>query len=244
TLEWPSLPVSLGFQFPYVIALLKNNMLDIHNLFTQQRVQMISLPASLDPRFLADAPWTLSLADGTIRVALGCRETIMGLSMASLEAQVEMLLEARSVERAVALAEQISVGDRGGDAERKVVKIGGAWGKAKLQSLYQRAAVFYLRELLFEEALQLFKKGAVDPRVLISMFPDVASVAGTPALAATGPEEWVAGLGTIDDLGEHGRERERDIRTHSLRFADENPRGLGSWVELAAELPAGRCGDD
>eukprot|EP00842_Homolaphlyctis_polyrhiza_P005236 jgi/Hompol1/5713/HPOL_002420-RA len=74
TLQWPSVPTSMVFLFPYIIALLKNNMLQIHNFKTQDLVQTIVFPEDspaigislaqypLDIKIAASAPPALASA--------------------------------------------------------------------------------------------------------------------------------------------------------------------------------------
>ncbi|KAJ3297721.1 transforming growth factor, beta receptor associated protein 1 [Borealophlyctis nickersoniae] len=182
--------------FPYVAALLKNNVIEVHNLFSQQRIQTILLPASLEPRFLVEASSSLEMKTedsrptSSIRILVGCKESILGLQMTSLEGQVEELLEKKMVDQAVKLAEQVAEGLSNENAENK------------------RAGLIYLADTLFEEALSLFQKGQTDPRILISLFPDVAGPQ-IPTTPSDTPTEFglPAHLTNIDDIVTSSLER-------------------------------------
>ncbi|KAL0067489.1 hypothetical protein AAF712_005479 [Marasmius tenuissimus] len=45
TLEWPAHPKSVCFDYPYITTLLPNNTIEIHNVETQNIVQVVSAPA-------------------------------------------------------------------------------------------------------------------------------------------------------------------------------------------------------
>ncbi|MBW0501097.1 hypothetical protein O181_040812 [Austropuccinia psidii MF-1] len=61
TLEWPSNPRNVLVDLHHVMALLFNGTVEIHLLATQELVQVISLPAGLDPRSLAPTKFGLSI---------------------------------------------------------------------------------------------------------------------------------------------------------------------------------------
>ncbi|CAG8825158.1 27250_t:CDS:2, partial [Racocetra persica] len=43
TLEWQSFPRAIGVDYPYSVALLRNNTIEIHNIIDQQLVQRVTL---------------------------------------------------------------------------------------------------------------------------------------------------------------------------------------------------------
>ncbi|TPX33574.1 hypothetical protein SmJEL517_g03540 [Synchytrium microbalum] len=180
TLTWPVMPKSVAYHFPYVAALLRNNSIHIHNVFSQELVQMISMPPNSEPRFIVEASFELDVpaggsgVPGTVRLVVACREMVLGLKMSSLDSQVNELFEAKKVEKAIALAEQIEQGQMDDDGRRKI----------KLQKLYQRAGLIYLRETLFEDSLRMFKKGHLDPRALLAIFPEYMTSSGTESSAS------------------------------------------------------------
>jgi hypothetical protein len=64
-------------------------------MFTQEHVQTIPLPASLEPKYLSTAFFTLDAYDNeanehtSIKITVGCKESVLGLAMLSLDEQVQ-----------------------------------------------------------------------------------------------------------------------------------------------------------
>ncbi|KAI9208292.1 uncharacterized protein BJ171DRAFT_237716 [Polychytrium aggregatum] len=170
TLEWPAMPKSVAFQFPYVIALLKSNVIEIHNIFNQQRVQHIMFPRSMELKSLSEATFNLEISKGdpkessSIHVVAAGKDTIIGLKMMSLEGQISELLIQKQISRAVALGEQVIQWNRHDGSDAK---------KRKLKSLYERGGLVYFKDTLFDDAMTLFQKGDLDPAYLISLFPEL-----------------------------------------------------------------------
>ncbi|KAI8997976.1 vacuolar sorting protein 39 domain 1-domain-containing protein [Gaertneriomyces semiglobifer] len=190
TLEWSAIPLSLAFQFPYVVALLANNTIEIHNVFGQELVQVLSLPEHFKAQFMREATFGMDVAGlGTIRIVIANAETLLTLCMQPLDAQIGALLDMHKVAKAVALAEQaMQHEDPDGDDSIK---------SAKLEALYQRAGFIYVRDTLFQEAFELFQKGRVDPRLILSLFPGISGYDRTSARDPT-VEKWLEEFGTID----------------------------------------------
>lgn len=74
--------------------------------------------------------------------------------------------------------------------------------QAELDFIHQKSGLIYLEETLFEDAFALFLRGRIDPRVIISMFPDVLQ---QPDLIANvklfgGVRELLSQRGTIQDI--------------------------------------------
>jgi hypothetical protein len=52
TLQWASYPRAITVQFPYVISLLRNRTIEVHNIRDQQCVQTVALHPGIEPRGL------------------------------------------------------------------------------------------------------------------------------------------------------------------------------------------------
>lgn len=67
TLQWSSYPRALGVEFPYVAALLRNNVIEIHNIIDQKLIQTIRFDPSAELRTLVQGPglavWMSMLAN-------------------------------------------------------------------------------------------------------------------------------------------------------------------------------------
>ena len=125
TLQWPAIPVSIVFQSPYVISLLRNNSIQIHNYMTQELVQTLKLPNE-NPQSLSLAHYPLDIKlhinptalsndspssptyipAGCIQVVVVFKHKVMGLRMVPWELQVDTFLESGLVRQAVILGEQ------------------------------------------------------------------------------------------------------------------------------------------
>lgn len=72
----------------------------------------------------------------------------------------------------------------------------------ELDFIHQKSGLIYLEETLFDDAFALFLRGRIDPRVIISMFPDVLQ---QPDLIANvklfgGVRELLSQRGTLQDI--------------------------------------------
>ncbi|KAI8905923.1 hypothetical protein EDD86DRAFT_193341 [Gorgonomyces haynaldii] len=163
TLQWPSVPQFLCFQFPYVVALLKNHSIQIHNIQTQSLVQTLTMPPHVQPIFMTLASYSLDLIcvledgekapGGTIQIVFGSHKDIYGLRMIPWEIQVEQLFETNKFEQAIVLAEQMTTHD---DSRMKVY--------------YIKAVVGAIREVQFKKALEYLEKTEIDPLDLLSLY--------------------------------------------------------------------------
>ncbi|PWN49284.1 hypothetical protein IE53DRAFT_388520 [Violaceomyces palustris] len=62
-LDWPSHPRGVVHSYPYLISLLRNDTIEVHDLRTAERVQRIHLPPGLEPRFLSQVGTGFSTND-------------------------------------------------------------------------------------------------------------------------------------------------------------------------------------
>ncbi|KAJ3121489.1 transforming growth factor, beta receptor associated protein 1 [Nowakowskiella sp. JEL0407] len=163
TILWSSVPRAIAFQYPYIAALLKNNTIEFHNKYTQQRVQILNLQPSLGVKTLTTATSEYVLpsdTSSTVKIIFSGKDTIYGIKMVSIDAQINELFKQIQIDRAVSLAESAFA-----TPEKK----------PQLISTFQRAALFFFKETQFDDALLYFKKGKVDPRLLINLFPEYST---------------------------------------------------------------------
>ena len=184
TLQWPSIPSSICFHFPYIISLLKNNIVHIHNIETQTLIQVIQLERT--PLFMNVATYPLELKmvletlssisagfpsiqrfdsspGGSLQVLIGYPDQVLGLRMIPWEIQVDQLFDAGKVDQAMTLVEQMVVNQPSTPL-----------GQERAFSYYTKAAFTCFRDGLFEKAGEYFEKSQVDPRTLIALYPDIA----------------------------------------------------------------------
>ncbi|ORY07880.1 hypothetical protein K493DRAFT_403612 [Basidiobolus meristosporus CBS 931.73] len=203
TLQWPSHPRAIGIHFPYVIALLRNNTIQIHNLLDQKLMQSFGFTRNMEVRNLVEtngmvfsAPSILDMSQSLPSLAttfLITRDSLMTLAPLPLITQVDSLLDTNRVEEALDVAE---------DARNTIVSRRNERMRYELEYIYRKAGFIYLGETLFDDALGLFLKGNLDPRVLIKLFPDISgpsSESDTPLLEEK-LNDYVDGIGNINDI--------------------------------------------
>jgi hypothetical protein len=102
TLQWPVVPISVAYQSPYIISLLKNATIQIHNIETQTLVQTITLATSVVPKFMTSVSFPMEIKKnsgskansvGTIQVLVGTSTNIFGLYMVPWDVQLQQLFE-------------------------------------------------------------------------------------------------------------------------------------------------------
>uniref|UniRef100_A0A3P9MFQ4 Transforming growth factor, beta receptor associated protein 1 n=1 Tax=Oryzias latipes TaxID=8090 RepID=A0A3P9MFQ4_ORYLA len=144
--SWSESVIAAAVSFPYVVAL-DENFITIHSMLDQQLKQ------------------TLSFRDGHIlqdfegKVILASTKAVYVLVPLPLERQIQDLLASHRVEEALILME---------GAQRNIPK-------DKFQVLHrrilQRAGFIQFGKLQFQEAKEHFRKGELDVRELISLYP-------------------------------------------------------------------------
>ncbi|KAJ3388102.1 transforming growth factor, beta receptor associated protein 1 [Entophlyctis sp. JEL0112] len=169
TIEWGALPKSVVFQFPYIIALLRNDTVEVHNIFSQELVETLEIPSEYqEPRLLHGSLFPFQCQDTdsssgetspkVLKVLVLCRDAVLALQMQSLSTQIENFLSA-SPTKAITLMEHCL-----------------SWTipeEIPVASVYQRAGFSFFRSLDFSDALKCFKKGEVDPLLILSTFGEV-----------------------------------------------------------------------
>ncbi|KAJ3070550.1 transforming growth factor, beta receptor associated protein 1 [Rhizoclosmatium hyalinum] len=172
TLQWSAIPKSIVFHFPYTIALLRTNVLEIHNLFTQELHATVPIPSPA--LFLQDTSFPLQLHSQkrTMKTVVVCSGgVVLGVLVKRVEGQIEEFLEAREIGKAIQLAELAVQWGETGDTKKQV-----------FDRIYEQAGVLYFKDLSFDEAVKCFKKGDVDPFILINEFGGIVAIEGAEAL--------------------------------------------------------------
>ncbi|ORZ12536.1 vacuolar sorting protein 39 domain 2-domain-containing protein [Lobosporangium transversale] len=199
TLQWSSYPRALAVEFPYVTALLRGNIIEIHNILDQKLVQSIRLDPSIELRTLMQGPgitvWmstlakVLTLLTGSqdtqqgvgidqkqqdtnrlpnvlARILIAGKDSVSALVTTPLVLHADMLLQQGRVEEALLLSEKTIATISSENLHRERLQM-------ELDYIHQKSGLIYLGETLFDDAFGLFQRGRMDPRVLISIFPDV-----------------------------------------------------------------------
>ncbi|KAI9599645.1 hypothetical protein BDF19DRAFT_419192 [Syncephalis fuscata] len=178
TLEWTSHPRSIVHSAPYILTLLRNYTITVHHLESQKLIQMIDTKLS-QPRSLILTPGMImshsSLAQklsrpdiNTLDAASTCErlffvgpDAVTALVTESIVERVDYYLDNNQVEEAILTLERYLANH---ETENDVKSMG-------LLYIYRKAGLICLRETLFDDALAYFRKGELDPRLMVNFFP-------------------------------------------------------------------------
>ena len=159
TLEWPFKVTSGVFSYPWIISTLENSQIYVHNVFNQELVQIVDLPYNSKELRLYKADFGIEL-DNSILNVFCTGSSCFGIVIKDLQTLLSELIESKQVSRAIFLAETLDQ----------------LWDQStylkKLKQLYTKGAETLLYETFFQEAFELYLKAKVDPKIIISFFPD------------------------------------------------------------------------
>lgn len=73
----------------------------------------------------------------------------------------------------------------------------------ELEYIYQKSGLIHLSHTLFEDAFDLLRRGKMDPRIVVSMFPDVLQPSNilTGVHLFRGIHAQITDLGTLPNIG-------------------------------------------
>ncbi|KAG0006620.1 hypothetical protein BGZ65_005965 [Modicella reniformis] len=207
TLQWSSYPRALAVEYPYVIALLKGNIIEVHNILDQKLVQNIRFESSVEVRALMQSSglkvwmstlanvlaletinqdtqhrgdWSLDQEANRIsivlaRVLIAGKDTVSALVTTPLVLHAESLLQRGRVEEALLLSERTTATISPENLHRERLQL-------ELDYIYQKSGLIHLGETLFDDGFDLLRRGKMDARVVVSMFPDVKK--GDPGMVS------------------------------------------------------------
>lgn len=168
TLQWPSMPIKVVYHDSFVISLLKNSTIQIHDIETQALIQSISIPSSHAPKFMTLAAYSMdlvsdgkseSLLDGAvIHVVFGTAVAVYGLVMLSWDSQLYELFQSNRTDQALTLLRKMSENEESSEQVNRRA------------SFYCRAGFIFLERGNFSDALMFFKKCRIPPSYLIRLF--------------------------------------------------------------------------
>ncbi|RKP08931.1 hypothetical protein THASP1DRAFT_29275 [Thamnocephalis sphaerospora] len=168
------------YSHPFVVALLRNGAITVHHVDTQQQLQVMDVRA-LQARSLIQGPGItvchtalaekLSRPDVDSAQAASSLERNFILSQDSVTAMVALPivevadrhLQEKHVEEAVMLVETYLATHEGMHFK-----------SMGIMYIYRKAGLICFGETLFDDALAFFRKGELDPRVLVNLFPELA----------------------------------------------------------------------
>jgi len=172
---WTSVPsaIAVGVMVPYVVALIpKGESLEMHNMLNQSLVQTIPFPPKKQLKFLANN-------EGSKYALVATISTVYRITIQPLEVQVELLLAQNKVKESVQLVEVIVATE-----PREVAS-------KKLKEVHRLAGIALFKTLQFEESMEHLRQSDVDPRSLISFFPDLMSKESSFSLFLTPLTDYI-----------------------------------------------------
>uniref|UniRef100_A0A673CRG6 Si:ch211-266g18.9 n=1 Tax=Sphaeramia orbicularis TaxID=375764 RepID=A0A673CRG6_9TELE len=149
-LQWPQEVLAAGVCFPYILTL-QPQVLSVYSMLDQQRKHTVSL---------SGAKGLLSTSDG---VLVFTERDIFSLCLVPIEEQIQTLVGHERADEALLLLEGVQ-SHRPLDSHKELQK-----------AITCLAGFVHFYQEGFSEAKDLFIKGELDPREIISLYPDVKS---------------------------------------------------------------------
>ncbi|XP_068195723.1 transforming growth factor-beta receptor-associated protein 1 [Antennarius striatus] len=149
-LQWPQEVLAAGICFPYILTL-QSQLLSVYSMVDQQHKQTVSL---------SGAKGLLSMPDG---VLVFTERDIFSLHLVPFQEQIQALVQHERVEEALLLLEGVQ-GQRPLDSHQELQK-----------TITRQAGFVHFYQQGFSKAKDLFIKCELDPREVISLYPDIRS---------------------------------------------------------------------
>ncbi|KAF7661850.1 hypothetical protein LDENG_00251630 [Lucifuga dentata] len=149
-LQWPQEVLAAGVCFPYILTL-QAQLLSVYSMLDQQCKQTVSL---------SGVKGLISTADG---VLVFTERAIFSLKLVPLEDQIQTLVGHERAEEALMLLDGVQ-NHFPLDSHKELHK-----------AVTCLAGFVYFYQEVFSEAKNLFIKGELDPREIISLYPDMDS---------------------------------------------------------------------
>ncbi|KAF8938913.1 hypothetical protein BGZ58_011208 [Dissophora ornata] len=228
TLQWSSYPKALAVEYPYVTALLRGNVVEVHNIMDQKLVQTIRFEASMEVRTLMQGPglkvWMSKLANvltlqsdnqgvlqpsqrewkqqETNRIStVLARVLVAGKDSVSALVTTPLVLHADMLLQQGRVEEALLLSEKAA-ATMSAENLHRERLQFELDYIYQKSGLIYLGETLFDDAFGLLSRGKIDPRVLIWMFPDILQKSNliSEVILFRGIRDQVRQLGSLPDI--------------------------------------------
>ncbi|CCG82954.1 Putative uncharacterized protein [Taphrina deformans PYCC 5710] len=225
TLMFAAYPIKILVDGKYTIALLSNRTIEIHEMSTQAVLQIIDAPDVTDltwtsapvpvvscrhidmiilqanrPLFeqlktlekpaLLDLNRARSISDVLSQILLVRKTGIGALITETRLIVIDHLLDTGELQAALDEAEQLARDTPPAFAERLY---------HELAYIHQKAGLLYFDRMLFDDAVDHFKKGNIDPRIIIAKFPEFEQL-DTKASLYSGLRGTVDRSSNVDEI--------------------------------------------
>ena len=231
TLMFDAYPLSLVSQAPYVLALLSTGQVEIHDITSQEKIWTISTPgisrlilsskvinvvSSAQVQKIKIRPNNADVAekqgsaeliaakrisDVPTNILLLGEHVLQALAIDPPLMNIDRFLEGGEHQKALEMMETISRNSAPEFAERIF---------HESAYVHQKAGLLMLSQMLFDDAMDNFTKGNIDPRILISLFPEFDAEA-EKAFVYEGVRACLLETQSVDDI----------IRTNLLHSVDD-----------------------
>jgi hypothetical protein len=179
TLQWQYYPNSIAFQYPYMLALMDDNTLAVHNILDQKLIQTIHIPREIQQYQITNAKLIFNNNEQkndsknlNAKVLLYSNSKLYALTMKPIDFQLKEMMNEKYINYALFLLDH----DILKEEYQTEIK------EAKLRQNYRDAGYVLMNETLFDDALEYFQKGNVNPINLINLFDEyrVSSLVTSP----------------------------------------------------------------
>jgi hypothetical protein len=111
TLQWPNSPTAVVFQDPWIISIIQNATVQIHDINTLSLIQSIPVPCrnSLTYLKVTNYPFSTDGGRNLISLIIGTPSEIFGLRSVPWEEQLTELLEKNKINEVESLLETLKV---------------------------------------------------------------------------------------------------------------------------------------
>ena len=144
SISWSAPVLSVSFQFPYLVALLIGDVIEVHNVYDQKLVQRLAS--------LQGAP---HIHRGELLLQ-SRRDLIYSLRSKPIQAQLEELIDSKKLQSALDLA-----------------KVVWREEPQSLRVFYMRVGIVWFTQGNYDQALPVLIGSSIDPRELIVLFRDL-----------------------------------------------------------------------
>ncbi|KAK4513889.1 uncharacterized protein ATC70_005896 [Mucor velutinosus] len=202
TLQWTSYPKALCVEFPYVVALLRNNTIEIHNILDQHLLQTIPLEASVDAKGMTfghgikvwmdviakrlkrhmwprpthhDVDLESQLQREIIRYSTAAaRILVFGKDSVMAQVTTPLVVQVDLLLEKHLVEEAMQLAEQARNTMSSDNNVYVERLRSELSYTYQKSGLLLLKETVFDDAFTLLSKGDMDPRVVINMFEGLA----------------------------------------------------------------------
>lgn len=196
TLQWTSYPRALCVEFPYVAALLRNNVIEIHNILDQALLQTIALDSNMDAKGMSfghgikvymdilakklkrhvwkgteDTELSSQLQREIVRYSTSAaRILVYGNHTVLAQVTTPLVVQVDSLLENSLIEEAMQLAEQARNTMSNDNNVYVERLRSELNYTYQKSGLLLLKATVFDDAFSLLSKGDMDPRVVIHLF--------------------------------------------------------------------------